>query len=361
MWDLHKIEKAFAEAAVDPDRWSDALQCVSTETESLGAVLLPVTGRSLPNPPVSEALARATETYFRDGWHLRDLRYNVSIPKFISTGLIEDFDCIAPDDIGRSPYYQEFLAPVGLRWFAGVCMRAGDDIWCVSINRGIDQDPFSSDQKRKLGQLSRRISGAAVLAQALGFAASNAALESFDVSGSAVVLLDRQAEVVRTNRAADRLLRSGDVRIVGRRLAAADPTATAALGRALHDLLWNSSGSSLMPAVALPRLSEAPILAYPLKLPSLSGNPLGHVQAAIVLVDPSARRKAPEIGLRQAFGLTAAEARLASQLATGDPLEAVCDRLGVSKQTGRNHLKSIFAKTGINRQAELVLLLSRML
>jgi hypothetical protein len=131
MWDLHKIEKAFAEAAVDPDRWSDALQCISAETESLGTILLPVTGRSLPNTPVSEALAKATETYFRDGWHLRDLRYNVSIPKFVSTGLIEDFDCISPDDIGRSPYYQEFLAAVGLRWFDGVCMRAGDDIWCV--------------------------------------------------------------------------------------------------------------------------------------------------------------------------------------------------------------------------------------
>jgi len=58
--------------------------------------------------------------------------------------------------------------------------------------------------------------------------------------------------------------------------------------------------------------------------------------------------------LRSAFHLTQAEARLASQLASGDPLDTICDRLGIAKETGRNQLKSVFAKTGTSRQAELV-------
>ncbi|WP_407178005.1 helix-turn-helix transcriptional regulator [Bradyrhizobium sp. STM 3562] len=360
-WNLNKIEESFVAAAIDPTRWSDALHCISTETGGCGAILLPVTANPIPNVPVTEELARAAEIYFRDGWHLRDVRYNVSIPKFVRTGLIDDFDCVPSEEIERHPYYQEFLAPAGLRWFAGVSMQAGDDIWCVSINRKIDQDPFSPDEKRKLAQISRAVSTAAVFAQALGFAAANATLEAFDVSGTAVVLLDRQAEVIRTNRAADNLLRDGSARVIGRRLVAQDPSATAALGRALHSLLWSSAGSSLMPAVPLPRESKAPILAYPLKLPTLSANPLGTAQAVVVLVDPSAKRRTPEVNLQRAFQLTAAEARLASHLAAGDPLDAVCDQIGISKETGRNQLKSVFAKTGINRQVELVLLLSRML
>jgi DNA-binding CsgD family transcriptional regulator len=55
--------------------------------------------------------------------------------------------------------------------------------------------------------------------------------------------------------------------------------------------------------------------------------------------------------------LTAAEARLASQLAAGDSLDLICDRAGIAKETGRKQLKSIFMKTGVNRQTALVLLL----
>ena len=358
-WDLNKIEEAFAAAAIDPSRWSDALDCISTQTEACGTLLLPVTGNHIPNVPATEGLARAVEAYFADEWYLRDIRYNAA-PKLIRTGLMDDFDCVAIEKINRDPYYQEFLAPAGLRWFAGVKMQAGDDVWCVSINRKANQEPFSTDEKQKLTQLSRAFSAAAALAKALGFAASNAALEAFDVSGTAAVLLDRQAEVVRTNRAADKLL-GGEVRITGKRLTAMDPAATGALGRALHSLLWSNSGSTLMPAVALPRAHQPPILAYPLKIPSLTVNVLADAQAAVVLVDPGARRKTPETHLQRAFQLTPAEARLASHMAMGNPLDKICDRLGISKETGRNHLKSIFAKMGISRQAELVLLMSKML
>jgi hypothetical protein len=62
----------------------------------------------------------ATETYFRDGWHLRDLRYNVSLPKLVRMGVVDDFECVPSGVINRHPYYREFLWSAGLRWFAGV-------------------------------------------------------------------------------------------------------------------------------------------------------------------------------------------------------------------------------------------------
>jgi DNA-binding CsgD family transcriptional regulator len=359
-WNLHKVEEAFTAAALDPGRWTEALGCISTETDSTGALLLPVSGGQMPNVPATEGLARATETYFRDGWHLQDQRYH-GVPKMRQVGVVDDLDCVPADEIERHPFYQEFLAPLGLRWFAGVNMQAGDDVWCVSVNRSIARGPFSAGEKRQLGQLSRKLAGAAALAQALGLAASSATLEAFDVSGTAVVLLDRQTQVIRTNRAADRLLREHSVRIVGRHLTPGDPAAATALNRALHQLLWARTGASLMPAIALPRPAQPPILAYPLRLPSLSANPLSPAQAAIVLVDPRAKVTTPEASLRQAFRLTQAEARLAARMAAGEALNDVCDRLGIAKETGRNQLKSIFAKIGVNRQAELVLLMSRML
>ena len=359
-WNLGNVEEAFVAAALDPSLWSEAMNRISTETDACGTILLPMSGNPSPNTPASDQLARAAETYFRDGWHLRDLRYN-GISKSIRNGVIDDFDCVPSEVISRDPYYREFLAPAGLRWFAGVHMRAGDDNWCVSINRKIDQDPFSPDEKSRLARLSQALATAGAFAKALGFAASNATLEAFDVSDTAVVLLNRRAQVIRMNRAADKLLQTGKVRVVGKHLTGLDPLGTVALGRALQNLLWGTSGSALMPPVPLPRPSRAPVLAYPLKLPNLSENPLNPAQAAVVLVDPIARRQTPEINMQRSFGLTAAEARLASQISTGDSLDRVCDVIGISKETGRAQLKSIFAKTGIGRQAELVLLMSRML
>ena len=67
------------------------------------------------------------------------------------------------------------------------------------------------------------------------------------------------------------------------------------------------------------------------------------------------------MNLRSVFRLTEAEARLAAQLAFGNSLETVADQFGIAKETARSQLKSIFAKTGVHRQAELVAVLAKLL
>jgi DNA-binding CsgD family transcriptional regulator len=61
--------------------------------------------------------------------------------------------------------------------------------------------------------------------------------------------------------------------------------------------------------------------------------------------------------LSQLFGLTRAEAALATQLSRGLQLQDAADALNISPHTARTQLKAIFAKTGVSRQAELVRLL----
>lgn len=61
--------------------------------------------------------------------------------------------------------------------------------------------------------------------------------------------------------------------------------------------------------------------------------------------------------LRSHFGLTPAEARLALQLVAGETLRSAAAKLGISYETVRTHLKTIFNKTGTCRQAELVVVL----
>lgn len=64
--------------------------------------------------------------------------------------------------------------------------------------------------------------------------------------------------------------------------------------------------------------------------------------------------------LAHAFGLTRAEARLASLVATGMSPDATAKRLGITPGTARSQLKAVFAKTETHRQSELTALLARL-
>ena len=93
------------------------------------------------------------------------------------------------------------------------------------------------------------------------------------------------------------------------------------------------------------------------------GPPFGPVSAplrrtaTIILRDPARRLRLAAPDLEQLFDLSPAEARLARLLADGMSTEEAALQLGVSRNTVRSQLQSVFAKTGTNRQGDLVRLL----
>ncbi len=65
-----------------------------------------------------------------------------------------------------------------------------------------------------------------------------------------------------------------------------------------------------------------------------------------------------EYRLKTAFGLTSAEVRLTLYLVLGGSVQGYAETCGLGMSTVRSHLKSIYAKTGVDRQARLADLLS---
>lgn len=357
-WDPEATHADFAEAALDPSLWRKALDRISAMTNSYGAVLLPVTGGVLPTVPFTEAMAESVEAYVRDGWHMRDERHRgISIMR--RCGVVDDLDLFSAEAMAKHPYYQEFLAPHRLRWFAGVRVSCGNALWCLSLQRTIDQAPFSETEKKRLAELSKGLSGSAAIAHALGASTAAGALEAFQISGTPVVLINRHGSVYEANESARRLL-VGEIKIVNGRLVANSNEVTTAFDRAVHGLL-NRPNGGLYPPIALPRKGRRPLLAYPTKLSSMTGNALADCQALVIFIDPDVGPRPKQTSLQLLFRLTEAEARLAAQLASGESLETVAERLGIAKETSRSQLKSIFVKTGVHRQAELVAILARVL
>jgi DNA-binding CsgD family transcriptional regulator len=110
--------------------------------------------------------------------------------------------------------------------------------------------------------------------------------------------------------------------------------------------------------VHLPRRDQLPLIvrAHCVSRSDENSGALG-----IVLVTDPEHSPFPKQSLLQvALGLSNSEARIAAALINGASLVQAADRVGVSHETARSHLKSIFAKTNTNRQGELVVLLNRL-
>lgn len=352
---LDLIEQHFVEAATDPSQWVKALDTVTSVTDSFGALLLPVTGKLITSIPFTDSAARSFEAYVRDDWFARDERHR-GLDLMKQRGAIDDLDIHSLETIKRHPYYQEFLAPHGLRWFGGIGIQFGKDLWCLSIQRTIVQGPFSGVEKDKLASLSKRLSGTAAIASTIGDVSAAGALDAFEISGRGAALINRQGKLFRLNKVAERLLRD-DVKLVRGRLVGGDAEATATFEKAIGELLRDKA-AALRPPIAFKRRGRHPLLAYPARLASMVRNALADSQAIVIFVDTELAPSPPASVLQTTFRLTEAEARLAVQLGSGESLEEAANRLGIAKETSRTQLKSIFTKTGAHRQAELVALLS---
>jgi DNA-binding CsgD family transcriptional regulator len=81
--------------------------------------------------------------------------------------------------------------------------------------------------------------------------------------------------------------------------------------------------------------------------------------AAVLAMTPVTAPQAPPVELVQAlFDLTPAEARVARSLASGKTVEDIASDGGVSLSTVRTHVRGVLAKTGCDRQVEVVALLA---
>ncbi len=177
----------------------------------------------------------------------------------------------------------------------------------------------------------------------------------------AVILVDERGRVVRMNQRASDIVAQGDgLQIQHDVLRGVRPTDTAALHRLIGEAVQSGPGndSAAGRGLRLERPSHRwPLTALvtPLRPQHSSSN--GHAVAAVFVSDPEHPPPIDGGMLRQWFGLTPAEARLAVVLAQGHSLAEALECLGVGVNTVRTQLKSIFGKTGTRRQAELVWLL----
>jgi DNA-binding CsgD family transcriptional regulator len=271
-----------------------------------------------------------------------------------------DQDHTSPEEMRRSPFYSDFLPRYGFRWFAGVAFNAGEDEWCLAIQRSPRQGPFNAAEQRLLITLRPPLTAAATIGRALGFARALGISDAFDMMETAALLINQYGRVVKTNKVADTKL--GDhLRIVDGHLITDDRNAASALRQLIERAIAHAdAGATMMPPVAVALPGRRAMAVYAVPLSGVVRDVLAAVRAIVIVRDLEECSMPPEADVRNLFTLTSAEAKLATRVASGEHLELAADELGIAYQTARNQMQAIFAKTDTHRQAEIVALFARL-
>jgi DNA-binding CsgD family transcriptional regulator len=83
-----------------------------------------------------------------------------------------------------------------------------------------------------------------------------------------------------------------------------------------------------------------------------------HAHAVVFISNSQGTRKISAATLKELFGFTDSESKVAAYLANGHTLTEAAEALSVSINTAKTHAKNIYEKTGVNKQTKFIQLVS---
>lgn len=274
-------------------------------------------------------------------------------------GRVFHSDEIVPREQFRgTPFCQNFLQPWGLEVaLIGSLDRQGADHMAIVCPGPPDVDP--GDLYEAVVRLTPHFQRAARISRRIGEADLRAATatELLDHSPYCVIALDDRLRVLLANRQAQALLGLGEGAVSFRsQLIPEDP----AIGRQLVDMAAGRGCERSVTFTATTR-GGVRVMISALAVPADQGRQLGGgmTDTALMIVAGQRMDMSEKVigALQDGFRLTDAEARLAAFLIEGSGVQGYAGYRGVSVEAGKYLLKSIYAKTGLSNQTELVALL----
>ena len=201
---------------------------------------------------------------------------------------------------------------------------------------------------RQFVRVRQALAGAGVL--------DTSVTELLDNPRIGVIHLDRRGRIMAANDRARAILRHGDVLSDrGGELRARVPADHAWLERLVAGAL-SSAGVAVSGSMLLRRTSVAPPLVVhvkPVVAPQLD---LGgrRVAALVLLVEPGRQSRIDPSLVGETLGLTPAESQVAVWLAEGKTVREIAVETGRRERSIHWHLRQIYHKQGLSRQADLV-------
>jgi DNA-binding CsgD family transcriptional regulator/PAS domain-containing protein len=361
--DLPRLLERLHDAALDPHKWPDFLNALPQSFGGARGIIHLCAGGTLAfinfgNDPAYEAsyaqhFAKGNP-YPAIGFHKLPLGKVIDAAQILDTAWVE-----------RTEFFNDWMKPQGITCDHLAVSLSNDqrNVMLLSIA------PHASVHLRQLELLTPHLMRAVEINRAMaGARRSNLILDSMlDALGRAVFVLDRHGKVLDANAHAHALMRGED------RPVHIDRFRVLHAGRREDDRTLSASVAgntcatrrAILPMRLMSNRTGAPYLAWLIPIaPPKNGAPsqrqslveaIDDELTILLLVSPVMRSaEIPPEAIQAAFGLSAAEARLASALAGGRSLGDYAAQAGVSRNTVRNQLAAVFDKMGMRRGTELV-------
>ncbi len=316
--DLLALVSRFYEAAACPDLWQDAVERVSELFRAAGAVLF-VPGSQHLRPVTLAQVGR------------------------VDAGLL-----------------RASARPAGAtgRFLATAPPRVDGSVSVLAVQRSSRQPRFQARHAAMLRRLTPHLARAIELGARLESVAadSEAGASLLERLATGVVLVDASARVRLANGTARETFGAADgLRVVGGRLSTCLRSSTAELHRLIEAAANGTASRGAL--LSLPRRAPRRPLLLIVAPPSARVPAAIAAAIAVIVFDPEQPAEAQQAVLRRLFGLTPAEATLVRLLIRGLGLDAAARRLGISRHTARNQVKSVLSKTETHRQSDLLRLI----
>lgn len=359
---LGTIEQIY-DAAMDESLWPVALQGLTDLTRSQAATFWVLDGSDEPRLPIFVYVNFDPDfvaEYLDETAPLDPtVQYLVAHPdqRIVHDGLV-----ISEREKKCHPYYDwhDRNSETHYRLVGQMCpalaMHAG-----VALHRTRKAGAYDRGEIEQFGILYRHIERALAIGFRLGAlgAAQQCTMEILDRNPAGIVLLDARKQLVYLNSSAEALCSSNDgIELTGKGIALTHSRSNGRLQCLIAEVLSKQGSPHTFRGGGMAALRPSgkrpyAILVTPVgeRYPGLT--PL-RPAVCILIRDPEHGVLLPVERLREVFGLTGAEARLAVLLAAGTDLRSAAERLHITYGTARTRLAEIFHKTSTRRQAELV-------
>ena len=361
-----RILASLHEAALDRAHWSSATALIDEALRTHGSSMAFGDGRSEEDVRIywmwdffrGQQNRKLVRWYFENYYALDERVPRVRhLP---DSRLVHVSDLYTGEELKTSAAYNEALARGHAQNSISVRLDGpwgSRIIWVV--NDPVDGDGWSSAQldliRRLLPHIRQTVYVQQALAQADALGASFAKL--LETTGLGIVQLDGRGRIVAANDRARDLLRTGaGLFDEGGYLHARTPEDNASLQGLLTRALPRFGGQGAGGSTMVRRSSALPPLV-------LHVNPVGRretdfhlwpVAALVLVADPANHTRIDPAVVAAALGLTGMESRVAVLLAEGMSVREIAAATGRGESTIRSHVKNMFAKHELSRQAELV-------
>ena len=351
---LLTLSEGFFDAALDPPTWVELLARLAHCLGAVGAdlhllkddVLLCNFMGAQPSALLQEYAER-----FLD----REPR-SQALRALTPGQLITDRDVADEQTMRSHPYYADFLPRAGLgQCIAAAPVNSARERAYFGLHLAPSAGPPSSALLADVQALQPRLSRALgaqfrMMDAALRNALNSEVLERLDCG---VAVLSGAGKLMVANAAARAHFNgAGALRLSGDRIVAAIPAQSRKVQALVQSALAGHGlrgGATIVHGPGQQMLSVVVDAAHA-EFRARSGGAV-FVYVSDLCARPSSGR---EQTVRQLFGFTPAETRVAVGIAAGQTVQSVALRLGITYQTARFTLKRVYEKLGVHKQGELV-------